>query len=166
TPQWNAFHHGEGFEQTDEYTPAGDDNDAMKIRLPAAWIAEDANNRPNSGDGSFPKGTPLPSEQLSKPDDFTVTANATHTDDVLLIRLRLFHGWHIFLDGVEQTTFPQRSDGLVAVPLRTVGTHHVEARYRKPWDQWAGGALSLLGLLCVLPLGIRESRRASVESKS
>ncbi|HEY9137262.1 MAG TPA: 6-pyruvoyl-tetrahydropterin synthase-related protein, partial [Terriglobus sp.] len=23
TPQWNAFHHNEGFEQTDEYTPAG-----------------------------------------------------------------------------------------------------------------------------------------------
>ncbi len=156
TPQWQSFHHGEGFEQTDEYTPAGADNDTMKIRLPAAWIAEDANNRPTSGDGSFPTGTPLPTEQFTHPDDFVFTANATHSDDALLVRLRLFHGWHIFLDGQEQTTFPQRPDGLLAVPLRTIGTHHVEARYRKPWDQWAGGALSLLGLLCVLFTGMRE----------
>ncbi|MEK6398262.1 MAG: hypothetical protein V4734_09270, partial [Terriglobus sp.] len=157
---------GEGFEQTDEYTPAGDDNDALKIRLPAAWIAEDAENLPGSSDGSFPKGTPLPTEQFSRPDDFTITANATHADDVLLIRLRLFHGWHIVLDGVEQTSFHARPDGLVAVPLRTIGTHRVQAHYRKPWDQWAGGALSLMGLLFVLTTGARESRPASVESKS
>lgn len=155
-PQWQSFHHGEGFEQTDEYTPAGDDNDAMKIRLPAAWMAEDAQNRPNSGDGSFPAGTLLPSEHFTRPDDVNITANARHSDDVLLVRLRLFHGWHILLDGVEQTALPPRPDGLVAVPLRTIGTHHVEARYRKPWDQWAGGALSLLGLLCVLSIGLRE----------
>jgi hypothetical protein len=165
-PQWQSFHHNEGFEQTDEYTPAGDDNDAMKIRLPAAWMAEDTQNRPNSGDGSFPAGTPLPSATFVHPDNFTVTANATHADDVLLIRLRLFHGWHILLDGIEQTTLPQRPDGLVAIPLHTLGLHHVEARYRKPWDQWAGGALSLLGFLCVLTVGMRESRTASVESKS
>lgn len=165
-PQLQAFRNGEGFEQTDEYTPAGDDNDAMKVRLPAAWIAEDVENRPSSGDGSSPKGTPLPAEQFSKPDDFTLIANAAHADDVLLIRLRLFHGWHIFLDGTEQTVFQARPDGLVAVPLRTPGTHRVEARYRKSWDQWAGATLTLLGLLFVLPLGMRESHPASVESKS
>ncbi|MEZ2348600.1 hypothetical protein [Terriglobus sp. RCC_193] len=155
-PQWMFFHRGDGFEQTDEYTPANDDNDVLKIKLPPAWIAQDARNQPASGNGSFPKGTPLPAEQIHHSDDLIFTANAAHASDVLIVRLRRFRGWHVLLDGVEQKALPQRPDGLLAVPLRSVGQHRVEARYRKPWDQWAGGVLSLLGLLVVIAAAKRE----------
>ncbi|SDE67424.1 hypothetical protein [Terriglobus roseus] len=155
-PQWTFFHRGDGFEQTDEYTPTHDDNDVLKIKLPAAWIAQDVRNQPASGNGSFPKGTPLPAEQIPHSDDLIFTAHATHADDVLIVRLRPFYGWHVVLDGVEQSALPQRPDGLLAVPLNSVGKHRVEARYRKPWDQWAGGALSLLGLGFLIIAAKRE----------
>ncbi|MEG9434065.1 hypothetical protein [Terriglobus sp. ADX1] len=155
-PQWMFFQRGDGFEQTDEYTPIRDDNDVLKIKLPAAWVAQNARNQPASGNGSFPKGTPLPAEQIPHSDDLIFTPNATHANDVLIVRLRSFHGWHVLLDGVEQNTLPQRPDGLLAVPLRSVGPHRVEARYRKPWDQWAGGALSLLGLGILIIAAKRE----------
>jgi hypothetical protein len=155
-PQWMFFHRGGGFEQTDEYTPTNDDNDVLKIKLPPAWIAQDARNRPISGNGSFPHGTPLPSEQIAHSDDLIFTADAAHSNDVLIVRLRPFNGWHVLLDGVEQTTLPQRPDGLLAVPLHSIGPHRVEARYRKPWDQWLGGGLSLLGLCFVVITAKRE----------
>lgn len=162
-PQWMFFQRGDGFEQTDEYTPTNDDNDVLKIKLPAAWIAQDALNQPASGNGSFPAGTPLPAEQIPHSDDLIFTPNAAHANDVLIVRLRAFHGWHVLLDGVEQNAPPQRPDGLLAVPLGTIGPHRVEARYRKPWDQWTGGALSLLGLGILLIAAKREeSSRGSL----
>lgn len=160
-PQWTAFHQNQGFEQTDEYTPAGDDNDALKVSYPPAWIANTFNNTPIRGDGKVEPGTQTPPVQHIHPDDWRVTPTATAQDEFLIVRLRPFHGWHVLRDGVEVPAWQQRPDGLLPVPLRSAGTHQVEVLYRKPWDQWLGGLLSLLACAGTLYVARREERRGN-----
>lgn len=67
TPQRMAFAHGDGFEQTDEYTPVGANNEALEIQLPAAWIASSARGVPEGKNGIPVKGTLLPRESVPHP---------------------------------------------------------------------------------------------------
>lgn len=162
-PQWAVFHQGQGFEQTDEYTPSGDDNDALKVSYPPAWIANTFDNTPIRGDGKVEPGTQTPPVQHVRPDDWRITPTAGAPGQFLIVRLRPFHGWHVLRDGVEVATWQQRPDGLLPVPLRSAGTHQVEVVYRKPWDQWLGSLLSLLACTATLYVARREERLKTVQ---
>jgi len=160
--RWIGLHKDKGFEQTDEYTPANDDNEALKFHLPAAWISPTANGTPPPPDGVLPRNSPQIPEHFLRMDDFSFTIRAKQPGDYAIVRHRAFHGWHILLDGKEMTHLPRRNDGLMAIPLPDSSTHQVEIRYRTTWDQWAGGACSLLGVLLFVFL----SRRTQAPSKS
>ena len=158
TPQRIAFAHGDGFEQTDEYTPVGANNESLAIHLPAAWVVPDANGVPRGRNGEAAPDTLMPHEDQPHPDDLIFQVTAPAAGEFLVIRMRSFRGWRVQRDGAEVTTLPYRSDGLTAVPLLTAGPHRVELRYRRTADQWLGALLSLLGLALIVGLAKRESK--------
>jgi hypothetical protein len=160
TPQRLAFAHGDGFEQTDEYTPVGANNEVLEIQLPAAWITATAKGLPEGKNGEPTASTLLPREDMPRPDDLIFNVTTPAPAEFLVIRMRRFQGWHILRDGEEITALPYRQDGLTSVPLPTAGPHRVELRYQRTSDQWIGGLLSLLGLGCVVVLARRESKAA------
>jgi hypothetical protein len=152
-----AFTRGDGFEQTDEYTPVGADNDTLEIKLPHAWIATGVDGVPAGRNGEPVATTLLPHEDQPRPDDMIFQATTPAPGEFLVVRLRSFHGWHVTRDGVETTSFPQRHDGLLAVPLTGAGPHRIEVRYRKTADQWLGAFLSLLGIASLIVLRRKEA---------
>jgi hypothetical protein len=158
TPQRMAFAHGDGFEQTDEYTPVGANNEKLEIRLPPAWITPNAKGVPEGKNGEPVKGTLLPHEETPHPDDLIFTVTTPAPEEFLVIRMRSFQGWHVLRDGKEISGRPYRSDGLTAVPLPTAGPHTVELRYRRTADQWLGILLSLLGIGCVVAIAKVERK--------
>jgi hypothetical protein len=153
-----AFLRGDGFEQTDEYTPLKANNDILLVSLPPAWLTDKPNLEPSPKTGAPRPGAHLPTEQQPHPDDLIFTATTTPAEHYMVLRIRNFRGWHILRDGVEITP-TTRTDGLIAAPITNPGPHTVEARYRKTTDQYLGGALSLIGL-CTL-IGLAQSERRS-----
>jgi hypothetical protein len=159
TTQRDAFIRGDSFEQTDEYTPVGADNDTLLTSFPPAWLGSQPTTEPSPLNGAPVAGAVLPIEQQPHPDDLIFTATATPASRYMMVRLRAFRGWHVLLDGAEMTTLPHRADGLIAVPLPADGVHRVEVRYRKTPDQYLGGLLSLLGIFGLVVL-VRVERKS------
>jgi hypothetical protein len=156
--QRSVFARGDGFEQTDEYTPVGASNEALRIHLPAAWIADTAAGVPDGQNGEPTATTLLPTEEMRHPDDLVFQGTVPAPSKFLVIRIRQFRGWHIFRDGVEVMNPLVRLDGLTAVPLPRAGAYRIELRYQYTADQWIGALLSCLGLGCVVGLARRESK--------
>jgi hypothetical protein len=156
--QRQAFIRGDGFEQTDEYTPARANNDVLLVQLPVAWLTPTLDLNPSPLTGAPLPGANLPTEQRLHLDDRIFTATTKTNDHYMVFRIRAFRGWHVLRDGTELTTLPTRKDGLIAVPLPTSGTHRVEIRYRKTIDQYLGGLLSFLAILCLIGIARFERR--------
>ncbi len=159
TTQRDAFLRGDGFEQTDEYTPSHADNDVLLVSLPPAWLGSRPEEDPSPETGAPLPGAVLPAEQRPHPDDMIFTAAATPASRYLMVRVRAYRGWHVLRDGTEITALPSRPDGLIAVPLPPGGVHRVEVHYRKTADQYLGGGISLLGIAVLMGMAQFERRR-------
>lgn len=135
------FHNGSGAEPTDEYTPSDADNDALKNKLPAAWIALNEDDGPR--DESVSRVVTVESGKSGKR-EFVVRPGAY--GGFLVVRLRQFYGWHATVDGVLRPIDPKRDDGLIALSIAAGSSHNVVLQYRWTWDEWLGSVASLITL--------------------
>jgi hypothetical protein len=140
----HAFLRNEGAEPTDEYTPQTDDNDALTPGPPPYWLASGAT-----------AAAPQNSQPGSAPSHFTVAANRP---EFLILNLRDYPAWRVSVNGKLDTERDQRDDGLIAFPV-SAATSIVEIRYARSFDNIAGDAVSISGLLVLGLLMFREWRR-------
>ena len=149
----DLFRSGHGVIPTDEYTPGDADNDMLRPDNPGFWLAPPDNPsayapntvaNPNETDPDFDGPIPVL---------YTVATHApTHLDlqlnapAVLVLNLRDFPDWHITVNGKPAPPHIRRDDGLVAFAL-PAGPAHVDIRWHRGADIYAGDALSLAGLL-------------------
>ena len=149
-----------GTDPTDEYTPTEADNDALKLNDPPFWLAPGQNDtapgivpvsQPTDSDAPEPK-----SNASLVPMHFTVTAPVPED---LILNLRDYPAWRIYLNGALDSAREQRDDGLIAFPVPT-GVSTIDIRYARTPDQTLGDATSLLALLVLLtPLVLRRTHR-------
>lgn len=134
-----------GFDPTDEYTPKGANSDLLAQSAPAWWLAQSAG-------ASAPSGSPGPA-----PLHFAVTAQQA---EILILNLRVYPAWRVFVNGMLETGREHRNDGLIALPV-PAGQSIIDIRYARTPDQWLGElitVLAALGLLASLALQRRPSR--------
>ncbi len=125
------FHSNSGTDPTDEYTPVGADNDALAPNLPPDWLAAKPDDPP-------------PSAAVSGPVPMHLELTAPHDED-LILNLRDYPAWYIFLDNQPDFMRMHRPDGLIAIPV-PAGTSTVDIRYTHMPDETIGDAISLLAL--------------------
>jgi hypothetical protein len=136
------FHSSAGTDPTDEYTPVNADNDALNPNDPPDWLAAAPNDPP-----------PSAAEPGPAPMHLIFTASRAGN---LILNLRNYPSWHIFLNNQPDLVRVHRRDGLIAIPV-PAGTFSVDIRYAHAPDQMIGDVISLLGLgLFVLSLRRRN----------
>jgi len=149
TARYAAFQSHAGTDPTDEYTPAVADNEALKPNDPPYWLAADPS-------GAAPSGA-----TASAPADFSVTAAQPA---FLILNLRDYPAWHVFLNGHVDPDREQRDDGLIALAV-PAGTSTVDLRYVRTADQTLGDTISLLALLILLLTLIASRKRAPLQRR-
>jgi hypothetical protein len=145
TAQFAAFQSHAGVDPTDEYTPTNADNGALKTSDPPYWLAT-----------SPEAPAPIATQPGPAPARFTLTA--PRAED-LVLNLRKYPAWQVFLNGTLDPAREQRDDGLIALPI-TAGTSTVEIRYAHTADQTAGDILSLAALLILAWLQLTHRAHA------
>ncbi len=142
------FHSPAGTEPTDEYTPDTDSEDSLSHTNPPYWLATDAQAAPPPDSAPGPLHWPL-----------TLT---TPTPEVLILNLRNYPAWHLFLNGTPIETRPEgmeaRPDGLIALPL-PAGHSILTLTYARTPDQTTGEIVSIISLAALLFLLYRRRRR-------
>ncbi len=133
---------GAGSAPTDEYTPTGADNDALKPSLPQAWLASNADGPPDAS--AVHDVVALTSRN---PSNTVFTVHAAPLSRTLVVRLRQFVGWTVLVDGTPVNPTPERDDGLFSIPLTPSASHRVEVQYRWTTDEIAGLLISLAALV-------------------
>ncbi len=151
----------QGVEPTDESTPLGADNDALRLNDPPYWLAADATayapgttpapTASAAQAAAFTNATPAATDTpppSAEPEAFTVTAPGA---GFLILNLRDYPRWAITLDDPNSLNrltpaHVHRDDGLVALRLWNGGTYTVHVAWQPGWDERIGLALSLTGL--------------------
>ena len=144
----DLFQSSNGTDPTDEYTPTNADNDALATNDPPDWLAATPTDPPPTGVNPGP--APL---------HFAVTA--PHAE-YLVLNLRAYPAWLIFLNHQPDLTHPHRRDGLTVIPV-PAGTSTIDIRYAHTPDQIAGDAVTLLGL-ALLAFVFRSDQRKQTQS--
>jgi hypothetical protein len=135
--QLSAFESQTGVDPTDEYTPTTADNDALKPNDPPYWLA------------SSPVATASTGESPgAAPTHLAINAPAP---EFLILNLRNYPAWRIYLNGTPDPTREQRDDGLIALPVPT-GASSIDIRYTRTFDQMIGYFISLVALLILITL--------------
>lgn len=140
-----SFEQNRGAEPTDEYTPQTADNDALTPGNPPYWFAQDATAPapPNSQPGPAPN-------------HFNV---AGHGSDFLILNLRDYPAWQVFVNGELHADRSQRDDGLVAFRL-PVDASTIDLNYRHTTDEITGDAMTVISLMF---LGVLFTRNRLVQ---
>jgi hypothetical protein len=161
---------GAGFVGTDEYAPPGADNSLAAAGLPFACLVADpsavlgAPAAADSGD-TAPVWDP---GQHSCAATFAAASNqpehlrlAALVDrpGYLILRLRSYPAWRITVNGRPVSALPQRSDGLLAIPVSR-GPVNIAADWTATRDVLLGRWLSALALLLLAMLFFLERRLA------
>jgi hypothetical protein len=128
-----------GTDATDEYTPKGADNDSLKQGNPGYWLGADADAAPTAG-----------AKPGETPGWFTVRVGAANPG-VLILNLRAYPAWRIWVNGVAAKPVGERADGLIAVAVPE-GKDTVEVRYGRTVDETVGEAIS--GGAAIVLLGV------------
>lgn len=162
-----VFVEQDGSEATDEYTPQGADNDALKQGDPGYWVGMDADAAP-----------PASATAGETPMRFVVRVGAdaefdaakpdkTKEDRVLVLNLRAYPAWRVRVNGVEAKAAGERADGLIAVAA-PVGEDSVEIAYGRTVDETVGEAVSgVSGVAMVGLLGLGwRARRVRAGARS
>ena len=135
--QLSAFESHTGIDPTDEYTPTIADNDALKPNDPPYWLAPTpAATAPT---GEAPGGAPA---------HLAISAPAA---EFLILNLRDYAGWRVYLDGTPDPTREQRDDGLIVLPI-PAGASSIDIRYTRTFDQTIGNVITLFALLILIAL--------------
>ena len=157
-----------GVEGTDEYAPIGADNSIVATNLPGACLVADPSKPLGAGDPDLtPHWTP---EQNSCDATYALDGanwkgNPEHRKmDMLLphagflvLRLRTYPAWRVQVNGRPVSGFPQRDDGLMAVPV-PVGPVKLQIDWTTTSDVRTARWISLLALGLVTALGVLERR--------
>jgi uncharacterized membrane protein len=138
------FHSNAGTDPTDEYTPAGADNEALKTTDPPYWLAD------SPGASAPATGAPGPT-----PSHITITA--AHAED-LILNLRDYPVWLVLLNGATDAEREHRDDGLIALAVPP-GASTIDIRYAQMPDQAIGDAITLFALMLLL-FTLRRRRTA------
>jgi len=126
-----------GTDPTDEYTPTSADNDALRQNDPPWWLADSPETTPP------PAAPPGPA-----PMHLRVTAPLP---EFLILNLRNYPAWHVYLNGSIDSARADRDDGLIALPI-PAGASTIDIRYAHTRDQTLGDGITLLALLLLLVL--------------
>jgi hypothetical protein len=146
--QLAQFQSQAGTDPTDEYTPTAADNSALAEDEPPFWLARSPATAPPAA-GHGPTSGPAPMH-------LRVTAPLP---EFLILNLRNYPAWHVFLNGSIDSARSGRGDGLIALPI-PAGASTIDIRYAHTRDQTLGDAVSLLALLVLLALpAMRCSQR-------
>jgi hypothetical protein len=146
--QLAQFQSQAGTDPTDEYTPTAANNDALGQNDPPYWLAgSPATPPPAAAPASAPGAAPMHLRVTSPLPEF------------LILNLRNYPAWHVFLNGSMDSARSARIDGLIALPI-PAGASTIDIRYAHTRDQTLGDAVSLLALLVLLALpAMRCSQR-------
>jgi len=148
-----AYRSGAGFEGMYEYAPPGADLTMIATGLPAACLVNDVAvvlGKPNVGDaggnpvwGADQAGCEETVPQFdgsSQPEHLRLRANMDRAG-VLVLRLLSYPAWTVRVNGVLQRDLPERTDGLLAVPV-TAGPVDVAVDWRMTADVLLGRLIS------------------------
>ena len=164
-----AYHSGAGFEGMYEYAPPGSDITLIATGLPAACLVSDPAivlGKPNPDD---PNSNPMwSSEQsgcLAAFPEFDPSSAPEHLpfhgimdrSGYLVLRLLSFPAWTVRVNGTAIGELPDRTDGLMAVPV-SAGPVDVAVDWTTTADVVAGRALSALSVLLLVALFWTERR--------
>ncbi len=146
-----------GFAGTDEYTPAGAENDIIQQGLPPIRLLRSADGEESPTDDN-PQWTSDAAQEVaaamaisgSNPEEMTATI-ASSSAGFAVLRLMDYPAWRVTVNGTELRERPHRSDGLMVVPI-AAGTNRIEVRWRLTRDQTGGILLSLAALAITLAL--------------
>jgi len=163
--------HGNGFEGTDEYTPAHADNAAIQQNLaPVRVVSSPDGDEADSSIEENPDWQPRESDLVPAIIQFR-RAHIEHiTVDIqtaqpgyAVFRLMDYPAWRVRVNNKLVTAIEHRDDGLLTIPI-PAGTSTIEVQYSTTRDMWAGRIVSLIsfliwGVLCFVP---NPSRPAEV----
>ncbi len=99
---------------------------------------------------------PTPSKREAE--HFRVNADAAQ-DGFLILRLRRYPAWEVRVNGTLPHNLPERSDGLIAVPVAQ-GLNRVSVDWTTTSDAWIGRWAAVLALLLLIALTAFEKRQA------
>ena len=165
----SSYRTGVGFDGSDEYTPVGADNSLVALGLPDACLVTDP---------ATPLGAPTEDSdtlfwhpaQGSCDATFSAKANPgkprvehwlfhamTRHAGFLVLRLREYPAWRIQVNGQLVRSLPERSDGLIAVPVPQ-GTVVLAVDWTTTTDVLAGRWVSALSVLLLAALVLLEKK--------
>jgi hypothetical protein len=163
-----AYYHNVGFEGTDEYAPPYADNSLVSMGLPEACLT----TSPTTVLGQGPEGTDLEwspdqhtcdatfpaSPNPGKPaaEHLRLDADMIHAG-YLILRLRAYPAWQVRLNGRLLDSLPERSDGLIAVPVPQ-GPVDLTVDWTSTRDSIIGRWLAALGLVLLTALCLLERK--------
>ena len=142
-----AISHGEGFDGTDEYDPAGDDHTNIPTKSPEVQVMDT-----DTMQGPLTK----PKIQVDRwtPEEKEISVSSRERF-FLGLRLLNYPAWRTEVNGA--AVVPQRGDDfnqmIVPVPA---GESHVRVRFLRTLDRTLGDGLSSASLMLALLLGARR----------
>lgn len=161
-----ATFHSDGFEGTDEYTPAHADNGDIQQGLPQvrvlrspgadaadSSIAENPQWKMDTAD-TVPAYVQISLWQSERKEIVVTTPSPAFA----VLQLMDYPAWQVQRNGSTVSSRPQRDDGLLVIPLKA-GKSTITIRYRTTRDVALGRALSLLALCIFAALFLQTKRR-------
>jgi hypothetical protein len=82
----------------------------------------------------------------------------------LILNMRDYPAWHVFLNGHLDPDRGQRDDGLIALAV-PAGTSTIDIRYGRTADQTLGDGVTFFGLLNLLAMLIASRKRAPLRQR-
>ncbi len=141
---------------TDEYTPAGVDNDALRPGDPPYWTI------PQQGAADLDQPAPRGLPAGGAPDHFTVEVDKP---TYLVVNRREYPAWRVMLNGQPTQPVspaapyqPERQDGLMVL-LLPAGRDRIDLTFAQTPDRLLGELVSLAALILFL-LAVRARRKA------
>ncbi len=135
-------------EPIDEYVAARADPEMMRPDNPPYWLASSPQefapgttpNRAKTVPGAEMSPVPDGAQLSATPLTFSVNAQCT---GFVVVNLQAYPNWRVLRNGEPVGDLPLRPDGLLVVPVEA-GVSHIAIRWQHGWDEWVGGAVSLL----------------------
>ena len=155
----------EGFPPTDEYAPIGADSALLAAGLPAGCLV--ANPQTPLGavdDDGQRRWTPEASSCIATASASELSSSRISLfllaprDGYLILRLRRFPAWSLFVNGRPEDAAIVREDGLYAVPV-SAGFSRIDARWTTTQETICGRWISLAALVLWLFLWRMSWRR-------
>jgi hypothetical protein len=137
--QLAQFQSQAGTDPTDEYTPAAANNDALSQNDPPWWLARSPATAPPpaAAPAAAPGPTPGPA-----PMHLRVTSPLP---EFLILNLRNYPAWHVFLNGSMDSALERRPDGLIALAI-PAGASTIDIRYAHTFGETLGDGITVLAL--------------------